>query len=1107
VRIVAFVQTSTLLRHLRRLPRPDAALTDQQLLGRFTAAGDEASFAELVGRHGALVLSVCRRTLRREQDAEDAFQAAFLVLARKAASIRTGTSLASWLYGVAWRSALRLRHDLAARRRHERRVAPPPADEGPDPSWREVEQALHEELARLPENYRAPLILCYLQGRTQCEAAQQLGWGEGVLRGRLDRGRARLRQRLRRRGITLSAALLASALLPPAPVSAALLQATTRLTRGSASASVAATAAAVCRGLLIARWKGTVLVLIVALAVTTFGYRLAAVGEPVEERPGQPAAEAPQSRADPADDPLPPGALARLGSAQLRHPHFTDWTFAPDHKTLLTTGEQGDLRSWDVTTGKLLATRKLPGGPHTGPTLSPDGKLPAGFTGQKFVIWDLASGKQLAELPTTSRARGYFWLSPDGRTLVAQPNWYSSHILLWDWKTGQQRAFDLPSTRPRGGISMDSSNHACFSPDGKLLATGVGHQCPLRLWDVATAQEVRRFDCDATISAFAPDGKYLAAASKVPATGQKRRTALHLWEIATGKEASRLTLDDGDETFYWCIAFSPDSKTIAWVSTEQVTLRDSRTGKERLRIPGRQRRVLFSPDGRMLAVQSANRLRLWDLTTGKERNPRPGHNGEADTIAWSPDGRLIATASWVEGILLWDAASGRQLPFPNPAGERWEIRKLAFTPDSRTLVSAHFDGTLKFWDIARAQKRRTVKLRDPEKPDQEWPEFKSFFCSADLKCLVTFDRAFGPGGKEISHLDLWELDTGKHLRRQTVPLGSSWAGVPDGRTVAFASGDTLLCLDAASGRARFTVPSAHGGPLAFTPDGKLLAGPVREAGALRVRFWEIATGREVRTLPTGPLNFLALADSRTALTTDNLGLHVWDLAGGRELHTYLIPEGCGEMYSGAFGQGLALSSDGRRAVTSLGDGTLLVWDLTLAQRAAQARVLAAADLAALWKDLGGDDTAKAYQALWRLLETPDQAVRFLGEHARPAAARAPEKVRRLIADLDNDNFAVREAAQHALADLGSTAEPALREALERPPSAEARRRLQGLVDRVARGVPGPETLRGLRAVQVLEALATEEAGRVLHTLAGGAASDPLTREAQAALERLTGRPR
>src|SRR5262249_12815651 len=237
-----------------------------------------------VGRHGTLVFGVCRRTLGREQDAEDAFQAAFLVLARKAASIRKTESVASWLYGVAWRCAARLRRDLAQRRRHENAVVARSGDraraldrarapEAPDPSWREVQEALHEELARLPEKYRAPLVLCCLEGRTQCEAARQLGWGENVLRGRLDRGRERLRQRLVRRGITLSSALLAAA-RSQTPAPAALVEAAARLIGEAASPSVAALASAVCRAGLLGRLKIAALIVATAATVSAVGYPL-----------------------------------------------------------------------------------------------------------------------------------------------------------------------------------------------------------------------------------------------------------------------------------------------------------------------------------------------------------------------------------------------------------------------------------------------------------------------------------------------------------------------------------------------------------------------------------------------------------------------------------------------------------------------------------------------------------------------------------------------------------------------------------------------------------------------------------------------------------------
>src|SRR5262245_11011481 len=202
----------------------DGDRTDQELLARYLAGRDEAAFAALVHRHGAVVWGVCRRLLRRLPDAEDAFQATFLLLGRRAASIRRRASVGSWLHGVACRVARKLRADIA-RREAGPPDRPPAAAEGPEAevSWREVRAVLDEELDRLPEKHRAPLLLCYVEGLTQDEAARRLGWRPGVLRGRLDRGRSRLRAQLARRGLALSAALLGAALGPAARAAPALL--------------------------------------------------------------------------------------------------------------------------------------------------------------------------------------------------------------------------------------------------------------------------------------------------------------------------------------------------------------------------------------------------------------------------------------------------------------------------------------------------------------------------------------------------------------------------------------------------------------------------------------------------------------------------------------------------------------------------------------------------------------------------------------------------------------------------------------------------------------------------------------------------------------------
>jgi RNA polymerase sigma factor (sigma-70 family) len=199
------------LRYLRQIAASaDGSRLDAELIERFVKTHDEAAFAGLVERHGQMVLGVCRRVLRNQHDAEDAFQAAFLVLARKAPHIRQRDALAGWLYKVAYHLAVKLRASLDRRRESERQ--PPPARLTPADdqiTWAELRVVLDEELDRLPEKYRAPLLLCCLEGRTRDEAAEQLGWTLGALKMRLERGRRLLRARLARRGLTVSAALLA----------------------------------------------------------------------------------------------------------------------------------------------------------------------------------------------------------------------------------------------------------------------------------------------------------------------------------------------------------------------------------------------------------------------------------------------------------------------------------------------------------------------------------------------------------------------------------------------------------------------------------------------------------------------------------------------------------------------------------------------------------------------------------------------------------------------------------------------------------------------------------------------------------------------------------
>lgn len=231
---------SAMVDALRRLI-DDAQLTtcpDEQLLSRFVHAKDEAAFQVLLHRHGPMVLDVCTSLLPNEADAEDAFQACFLLLASRARSIRKAKSLAAWLHGVAYRIARKARTEFARRQKHEsRRGATEEATPDDDLSWREVRQLVHEELNRLPQRYRQVLMLCYLQGKRQDQVAQELGIPKGTLKGRLERGRHLLRTRLIRRGLGPGASLIA--MVWPACETSGSAHATCVMTTATAAVSLA----------------------------------------------------------------------------------------------------------------------------------------------------------------------------------------------------------------------------------------------------------------------------------------------------------------------------------------------------------------------------------------------------------------------------------------------------------------------------------------------------------------------------------------------------------------------------------------------------------------------------------------------------------------------------------------------------------------------------------------------------------------------------------------------------------------------------------------------------------------------------------------------------
>jgi RNA polymerase sigma-70 factor (ECF subfamily) len=287
-----------LRRALEHLCLADGGLTDGQLLARFIDGREEAAFAALVRRHGPLVLGVCRRLLGNAQDAEDAFQASFLVLARKASSVVKREAVASFLYGVAYRTALRAKARAVRTRAMERQVEVMPQPEVPPAEAQDWRPLLDQELNALPEKYRAPIVLCDLECKTRREAARQLGLVEGTLASRLATARRMLARRLVRRGLTLSGGALAVALAEGA--SAAVPERLARTTVQAVALVVAGQAAAVAppaavlmnevlRAMLMTKLKVYVAVGVVAFLLGAGGLAFRAAGQTAAPPASEPA--------------------------------------------------------------------------------------------------------------------------------------------------------------------------------------------------------------------------------------------------------------------------------------------------------------------------------------------------------------------------------------------------------------------------------------------------------------------------------------------------------------------------------------------------------------------------------------------------------------------------------------------------------------------------------------------------------------------------------------------------------------------------------------------------------------------------------------------------
>jgi RNA polymerase sigma factor (sigma-70 family) len=588
------------------------ALSDQsdtQLVEQFLARHDPAVFEALVRRHGPMVYRVCRRVLRHHQDAEDAFQAAFLLLVQKLRTVRKHASLASWLHGVAYRVALKARAAAATRRRHEQQA--PIGQDMPleDVAWKELRAVLDSELTKLPERWRLPLVLCYLEGQTQDEAATQLGWSTRTLRRRLEEGRTALARRLRRRGVLWPAALgvvlLSDCAAPAAPWPALVdgtVAAAARIAAGQAAATVLAPeVAALAKGVARSMWftKFRIAAVVLLLGV------LAGCALGVLTRTTTVAG--PSAAAGTAQPKVAPTWKERITI------HYDDALYvfsvalSPDGKTLATginhfdRSRSGEVALWDTGTGKMHTVLKG----HTelvqSLAFSPDGKSLASASHDRTVkVWDVAACKEarswtVTDVPGCAMSVAF---SPDGKTLAV--GWAKGPgeegVQLMDVASGKKLA-DVAGFR------------AAFSPDGKTVATGTTDGL-LKFLDAATGKEgtaVQAHGGPVTFLAFAPDGRTLATVSNADDT-------VRLWEVATGKQRAALA----QATFAVnSLAFSPDGKSLAVGS--------------------------HARDG----AKVSGMVILWDPATGKRHGTLLVENGPVTAVAFaSNSGTTLAAASY-----------------------------------------------------------------------------------------------------------------------------------------------------------------------------------------------------------------------------------------------------------------------------------------------------------------------------------------------------------------------------------------------------------------------------------------------------------------------------
>jgi RNA polymerase sigma factor (sigma-70 family) len=1087
---------------------PSSGVDDRELLARFAEARDEAAFAALLDRHGRLVWGVCRGLLPNDADAEDVFQATFVALFRGAAKIRQTRSLAPWLHATATRIAHKLRLAAARRNRREHRAAraeaaPPTLS---DEAWEALDLAVHDEIARLPASLREAFVLCVLEGHRHQDAAALLGVPIGTVSARVSRARNRLLDRLRGRGLTpivaASAVACAAATVAAGVPQPLLLLARRHLADGftSISRTIVDLATPMAGGMsMTGKCLSAALLIAGALSATVGGMWYASAQEKVTvPSRSEPAAAGIQPRGERADrngDPLPAGALFRFGSLRSRHDGtIRASALSPDGKTLATTTGQSVVL-WDLTTGKALHRFSTDGyWTFTRPTLvfSPDGRHLGYVQTYAFAcVWDVTSGKEVARFARNNLLEGHnralCHFTPDSKQVIVGQG--PGKLVFWD----------LQANREKRTVGVEEVS--LLSPDARTCVRFDFRKLFLLFSDAQTGKPTGQLDTVSVLAgsdgvAFAPDGKSIAVVDQRKDI-QVRDFPGGRLRVSFALPASAKYRVEGQDYWEYRVRFSADGKTLLLATRGGVAHRwDLATGKELPPLKkhlGMVTGIHLLPDQNLVITTGEEGLiRRWDARTGKELSPPEGYVSRLHSD-YSRDGRLIAVGDGRGRLELWDARQGRRLHTLRDHGPA--IAHLAFSPDGKSLAAALSDRSVHFWSVPAGKEQRVLrcgKVQDlsttrvmqfsPDGRRLLLADQKGRACVWDLPSQkVCWDASFeicafsSDGATVIGERYGWHVrdaSTGKPCGKLALPPGDchALACSPDGQRIAVSHHDGTVYLCPTTGAVS-----------QFKAFDRLKALDDPITGKFMRREREVGAAIELAFSP----------DGRWFCTTGTDGsLRLWEVATRSEV--FRLPGHVAGI--GGTGLGLSFGADSRTVLSSGPDAQAYLWTLRPPALPADKP-----SLDSLWAALAAEPK-NAYRAIWQFSDARGAAA-FLRGKIPPVKAPAAKRLQQLIADLDSDQFAVRQAASEVLARLGDLAVPALRKALAAKPPLEPRRRLEDLLRGVETRTLTAGELRIQRAIAALEMQGTAEARQVLKGLAAGAPGALSTREAKAALKR------